>query len=289
MSEKRISPAAPVANDDETKQPVIRKTTLGELGPQLPIGLLDRQGVLQKDLGVRAWRTKEERALARLSKKKNMASYVGGVLAMMLTKVGEHSWLPMPENAKKVAERQAVLGTMFAGDVFYAYCWLRREAIGPDVVLNVACGTCGNKFSFTGDLDTLEVTTVDDLKALEHQYKLKYAFEARKKTVETLRLTGIRWCDIESAPFGDEDDETMGKIVALKSAIIGFNDGPDIRVTDAEMDEISKRDLEAASTAINANHIGAQMSVECECPKCETNLRVPLDWRYNNFFGFSSL
>jgi hypothetical protein len=56
-------------DQEPKKEPKIVKTTLGELGPQLPIGIPDKTGALQRALAVRKWRLPEEREIGALRAK----------------------------------------------------------------------------------------------------------------------------------------------------------------------------------------------------------------------------
>ncbi len=271
---------------EEAKKPGRTVTTLAELGPKLPIGLSSGSG-LSKDLVQRSWRTKDERELGKLKKPKmSMAAYVGTVVAYMHNRFGHHEWTP----ETKLEERRVIIGQAYMPDVFYAYLWLRREVIGNEIVLEIACSSpsCGHKFKFNADLGSTEVIKVDDESALDWSHQLHDPVDIRKKRVTHFRLRAPRWASLESGASGDLN-EAAGKILLVKGSIVGLNDEEGlVQLSDNEIDELSKRDLETIASRCNDEFVGPKMSVDITCPKCENQMRSPIDWTYDRFFSISS-
>lgn len=289
VREKMVGEAPASSGDGgEKKEPPRRiKTTIAELGPNLPVGYLVG-GSLVKDLKDRVWRTKDERELAKMRKKnQSMASYLTMVIGQMFSKFGPHQFAV----DQKPAEKQVVIGQAYMGDVFYAYMYLRQQVIGNELVMNITCPTpdCGS-FKFTGDLGSTEVNKVDDPEALLWEHKLLRPIELRGKEITKFRLSTPLWHSLVSSSKDDNFNETLGKIMVVQSSIIGLNDEPGmIALTDAEMDEVGKKDLEAIAHRANDEFIGPKMGVEGKCPKCEREFNAPIDWSYDRFFTTSSL
>ena len=73
----------------------LKKTTLGELGPNLPIGIVGPDKELYKQLAHNEWTTRKEREIGK-SKKKNMnqCDHVSLILQSLYRQVGNESWAP---------------------------------------------------------------------------------------------------------------------------------------------------------------------------------------------------
>lgn len=280
-------PAPEGVSDDGKKPPRRILTTLGELGPMLPVGF-NVGGVLVKDLSTRVWKTKDERELSKLKKPKmSMATYIGLVLGQMCSKFGPHEWQP----DTKMAERQVGVAQGYMGDVFYAYMYLRTQVIGPELKMTITCPTdgCGN-FSFMGDLNSTEVSRIDSLDQLDWFHDLRNPIEIRKQLVTKFRLRAPRWTTLVNNSKDDTMTMSMGKIMAVQGSVVGLNEDPsELALTDAEMDELSKYDLESIASRVNDEFVGPKMVVEGNCPKCERDFAAPIDWSYDRFFSTSSL
>jgi hypothetical protein len=281
---------APATPDDagEKKAPPRRiKTTMGELGPSLPVGYLVG-GALVKDLKDRVWRTKDERELAKMRKKnQSMASYLTMVVGQMFSKFGPHSFAI----DQKPAEKQVAIGQAYMGDVFYAYMYLRSQVIGNELKMDITCPTpdCGS-FKFIGDLSSTVVHRVDEPEALIWWHELEHPIELRGKEIKKFRLTTPLWHSLVSSSKDDNFNEALARIMLVQSSISGLNDEPGlIALADSEMDELGKRDLETIARKANDEFIGPKMGVEGKCPKCEREFNAPIDWSYDNFFTTSSL
>jgi hypothetical protein len=287
VREKMVG-AAPETERDGAPEAAPRrlKTTLGERGPLLPVGF-DVGGALVKGFVTKSWKTKDERELAKLKKPRmSMATYIGNVLGQMLSQFGPHSFSP----EAKMAERLVGIGQAYMGDVFYAYMYLRTQVIGSELKMDVTCPTpdCGN-FRFVGDLGSTEVICVEEASALDWFHDLRDPIELRKKTVTKFRLRSPLWHSLVSTAAGDFS-EMAGKIMAVQSSIVGLNDdGAMIAISDAEMDEVSKFDLESIAARVNDEFVGPKMAIEGKCPKCEREFKAPIDWSYDRFFTTSSL
>lgn len=268
-------------------------TTLGELGFKLPVGA-HRGGTLVKDLAMRPWRTREERELGRMKKPKmGFAQYVSMILCYMCTRFADSDWSEAPDlndkRSKTVDERRVQLGRMYMGDILHAYVLLRREALGPELVTNITCTSCNHAFKFDGDLNSVEVGVVDSPEALEWNYKLITPVKIRGKDVASFRMSAPLWAPIEAVSATNTMNEAVGKITALRASIVGLNDDPSpILLTDTEMDDLTKRDLEALATQVDDNFVGPNMSLEGECPSCDAPFRSQINWRYEDFFSISS-
>lgn len=260
------------------------KTTMGELGATLPLGTKDLNGVLQRSIVTKPWRLKEEKELGALRdryKDANVAQYVSMVLGTMCTRLGHHDFTAM-----KPEERRIHIGQMWMGDVFYAYCYLRRDALGSDLATRVACPHCGHKFQLHANLDTLEVHTGDSIEAFQQTYKLRHPFTIRGKPVESLVLGPARWNALEG--ITGRINTGTAKAALIRGSIHAIPGHEGVVLAPHELDELSKRDLEAITGLLDANVMGPDMAISGECPRCSESFRTSIDWGYDGFFGISS-
>jgi hypothetical protein len=262
-------------------------TTLADLGSSLPVGL-GSGGNLIKSLSTRVWTTRQEKVLAKFKKPNmNIAQHVAIVLGTMCSEFGNHSW-EMPEKPSDLVERRLAIAQAAMGDVLYAYCYMRREAMGNIIKMNVTCPSCAHKFVFPADLDTLEVVSISHTDALHWTYKMQVPVNIRNKKVSALRMGPTMWQSMEMAAGGVIND-AASKIAVLRGAIIGFDDDPTaIQMTEADLDDFHKRDLEGAVAALNDAFVGPKMALDGDCEKCERPFAHPIDWRYDSFFSSSS-
>ena len=215
-----------------------------------------------------------------------MAQYVGMVLGTMCTRLGSHDF----ESAElKMEQKRLAIGQMFVGDVFYAYVWLRIQALGAELVLNLTCPQCNKKIeNFVADLDSVEVEVADTLDDACWDYELKNPLTIRGETVSHLVLGPARWNAIELVKGGGRG---VAKPLIIKAAIQSLGtkeDNKRIALTETELDELTKRDIEAMVSQIDNRSIGPSMAIEGTCKACARDFRLPIDWGYDSFFGDSS-
>jgi len=264
------------------------KTTLKELGPNLPLGVPQPDGSLATGIDVRPWRMKEEKELGSLREERrgdNVAKYVSVVLSAMCNVLGSHKLSEMQD----ITTRLIHISQLFMCDAFYAYFWLRYKALGPHLAMEINCPSCSNKFDFTADLESLEVTTVKSLDDAMWDYKLRDPFEIRGKVVEGFKMGPARWNAIETgkgAGMLDTGAAKHGIIHGSIHSILGLSE--QIALMDTELDDMSKYDLEKLTSTLEDKAVGPDMAIEDKCPKCKRTFRTTIDWSYDNFFGISS-
>ena len=104
----------------------VKKATLAEHGPELPIGVLDQGGGYRRDVALRPWKFKQEKALgALLGDEFNLVQYVEATIGEMCTQLGPHSF-----EAMRPEERTVALSQMWMADVFFVYLLIRVRAMG---------------------------------------------------------------------------------------------------------------------------------------------------------------
>lgn len=267
----------------------ITKSLLKDLGPRLPLGVIDSSGAYVKDLAVRPWRLKEERELGEIrdqNRDANVAQFVSMVLGTMCTRIGTHELETI-----KLPERRVIVSQMFMGDVFFAYIWLRIQALGPELKVDLTCPNCSSKFPFSADLETIEVTSAETLSDALWEYKLHHPFSLRSRQIERLQLGPARWNGLEMMSNSGSLNTGAAKAGIIRASVHGIPDKDGKFTSTAlgeyELDEMSKRDIEEISNQIDKHAIGANMAIEGKCTKCRYSFKMPIDWGYDGFFAVS--
>lgn len=265
-----------------------KSVLLKNQGARLPLGVESGSQYI-KDIAVRPWKMKEERELGALrdnNKDANVAQYVSMVLGTMCTQLGPHDFTAP---SMKLEQKQLAIGQMFLGDVFYAYVYLRLQSLGPDLILNLNCPTCQNKIeNFAADLNSIEVKTCENLAAACWEHELINPISIRGNEVTHLVFGPPRWNALEMLKGQGMGVAKPAMIHASIHGVGQLETAQQMVITEAELDEMSKRDIERVTKLIDEHHIGPSMAVEGKCGKCRRDFRLPIDWGYDGFFGDST-
>lgn len=276
----------PASKPPESESKIAR-VDLGKLGPRLPLGVIGSDGSVNKDLVCKPWRGKEEREVGKLKKQgKESGDFITRLISYMFTKVGPHDFASMEE-----PEKRAVLSSMYMGDVFYMYVWLRTQTNGKSLKMTLSCPRCSFDFPFAADLDSVEVRTAEKYDHVKWSYALEIPFEVRGQMAQGFDLAPMRWQAMESSiktavDTGDTDGSKMEIIQGCVQRVTGREE---MVLIEQDFDEIEKVDIEQLSAKIDENEIGPDMSVKEKCPRCERRFTTSLDWGYESFFSASSL
>lgn len=265
-----------------------RQTTLGEQGFMLPIGKVTPDKKLVKQFSLRPYRMKEERALAEFKNKSKtrltLGIYVSQMLATMLESVGGTDFNQLSES-----ERRLYVAQMFLGDVMYAYVMLRREAMGEIVGMSLPCGTCRQRLEFEADLNTLDISVLDDAEQLTWAYTLKQPLVFSGAPRGKFKMQPALWSSLETKHSGDITGMRAAVICGSICGMEGIPEGQFAPVAEHFLDDMTKLDLERISSSIEYNSPGPKMGVEEQCPTCRTVMFWPIDWGTDSFFNGSSL
>ena len=295
-AERKVS-REPKRNDEPQAAPVAPPqryaTTMAELGDKLPVGILDSEGRLHKEIVTKPWRTRDERELGRkLAPDAQISDHVPLVVSSMCSRIGPHDMDGLDD-----AKKGLILSTMYMADVFYAYALLRMKTMGSRLPLTVACprGGCGVRFPYVGDMTSIEVMAVDDIDAILWSYELADPLEIRRKRVTHFRMAYPKWSVMEQSRGVDNEADIKANVI--QASIVGLNDEDvPVALTLNEIDELSKRDFEGIQEGVNQHFLGPKMGIEGQCtPTVCTrykrggfDFKIPIDWSYKSFFGASS-
>jgi len=267
----------------------MKKVTLAQLGPNLPIGELIG-GKLHKPFEMKSWGMDEELAIgkSRGQEDLSMVDFVNEILSTMLLSIGDESFEGMSHD-----EIILRIGKLFFSDVLYMYLWLRNDALGNEVHLkDVTCFDCRPKakFDFIADIETLEVeiAETDVFEELIGSVQLRRGMMFQDEVRKELRIKPLRWTAMGNVVSG-EVNIGAAKQALFKDAICGV-DGIDheIMVSDADLKSLKKIDIEILTGAAEKISMGPVMVVEGVHDKCKKKFKRNLDWTYDSFFAISS-
>ena len=288
MGSAEKKPEAAATPEVEAKAKT-RVVMLQNLGPQLPLGIVDSAKTYHKEIAARVWKLGTERELGDLRDKNrdsNFAQYVSMILGTMCTKLGPHAF-----DGKPLADKSVLVSQMYMADVLYAYIWLRVESLGPNLNVEVKCPTCNGTFPFAADLNTLEVTCADSVEAAQWDYTLKHPIKVRGRECKALRFGPTRWNAMESTSASQFNSGQMKADIVRYSIHEVGHDGETFEampISEHELDELSKFDFETLAYLIDKNAIGPDMSIKDKCRLCSRPFVTSIDWGYESFFAISS-
>jgi hypothetical protein len=269
-----------------------RLVRLAELGAQLPIGTVDQNTqTLLKSMEHRRWNLKVEKQVGALKDKGRSITgvqYASAVLQSLYTRLGGIEIDPDAADKKSVTLRRAAIGQLWMADVLYAYVWLRRQTLGPKIELQYSCPGCGRPQMVYADLDTLDVRVVDKIEECYWTYELKYPIHARGQEIKHLKMGPTRWHAIEKAAASGAADTGSVKAFVIWAAIMGVDELSGALLTEDELDEMDKVDIETLSSEFDARNVGPDMLVEIDCPSCHQESKHSLNWAADDFFAVSS-
>lgn len=265
-----------------------KKQTIREMGARLPLGVMSADGQLHRSFEVRPWRMKEEKALGELQRSRDVttpAQYVMSVISYMATRIGQYDM-----DALSPDERDNVVQQMMLGDVWYIYVWLRIHAIGEHLKVEYDCPHCKRKgLTITADLFTTEVNAVDSLAEATWVYRLANPITIRKRVAEALEMGPLRWSMLLNV--GTTGGLGGAKAAAILGACRGIPGAEHQMVLTAEdLEEMTKRDIESIVGKIDDHGLGPIMAIEDKCVNdaCKKQIRLPINWEFQSFFGISS-
>lgn len=280
---------APNKSDVNTEpvKPLFARKTLAELGSNLPYGIV-AGNKLVKPFRLRPFRLKEEKEVSRMkedAKGLTIGRFVVGVLATMVATVGPHNLEDMSPD-----KRALILSTMSVADMLYMYLYLRYEALGPDepVAMKVTCPNCHTDYIWYGDLGSLEVSCVEEDKIdLSREVKLRHGLEYKGINRMSVTIAPLLWQVFMTPGF---DARGRREALVLMHSIVGIPgvDMKPFRLTEDQLDNITKYDMSTLHNEIDLNSPGPHLRVMPKCSACNYQTAMMLDWSYDSFFSHSA-
>lgn len=275
----------------------MRVTTLGELGPKLPIGFQKNKDLI-KDFDLRPYKTKVDRHLG-LWKEANedtytpgqlMACHVAKFVSLICNSAGGMA-LPISDDGDSLPASELKVHNWYFADVMYLYLFARIQALGKMLAYPVACPNTACDFvseSAKFDLTTIDVRVAESADELHDWHTLQDPFPLKNgNTCKSVKIEPVRW---STMALPGMLDGTMSNITmrSLQAAICAVNgEEAEYRLRDSEMDELSRFDRVTINRRAGSIAAGVDLETELECPKCKTKIKNPLNWTFDYFFDMS--
>jgi len=202
------------------------------------------------------------------------------------------SWGPYDFTEMKPAERQLRIRDSYFADVFTAYCKLRMEAIGPEMIVFASCPKCKDNITWEIDLGSLDIYQAKSNQVIK-KYEMSPPIKIGSNECNWIEAAPVRWEPCYSSPadtFATSDPRFRRNIFAdaIRNAE-GIETHGALLMTDERLRTLSKRDIERLQKIIDNNSGGPDLRSKIKCPRCGLEFAIISDWSYDHFFGSSSL
>jgi hypothetical protein len=261
--------------------------TLGELGPNLPVGVNVGPNARAHNFKLRPFVFKREREISEAKealKNATFGEFVTVIMSIMVHSIGAKSFDNMKEG-----ERQLYLSMMNMADVMYMYVWLRYDAMGPDEPVKVApsCPRCDTTLESDAILSSMEVKIIpDSITDLSYPMILRDGVEVRGSVLRVFKNMPMRWGTAANPEYGSTSGAVREGLIIRESIVKAEGDASEPFVlTEDDLDNVSKFDLETCKRVIEKESPGPKMSLDMSCHKCKLKFKQPINWEYNSFFS----
>lgn len=271
--------------------------TLGELGNNLPIGIItedkdSESGIVQRKL-IKKFELKKfnfvlekeaSNMWSTLSKRGGISplEYITNIISHCLVVLGNRN----VESLSKEKLRYG-LGEMYLGDVFYMYAMLRVITISNEMpIKNMDCPRCKKVEKIhTVDLNTLAIVTRDDIDSLYKWIELQDGIEINGVISKKLKIGPILFKTISNS---SESNETGMFVSMMRDCVIDAAGVENFAVIAEEhLSSLTGRDVPILKEAFDRISGGPCWTVEMEC-SCGFKWDYYIDYISKNFFRASS-
>jgi len=250
-----------------------------EFPATLPIGYVDAEGAIHRDVVLRKMTGKEEAILADRRFQRNGGKLVTELLHSCITRIGDLS----PNGRSTVAN-------MYSADRNYLLLRLRSITFGAELEATYTCPTCGDIARVTEDLDELPVTSLaDGDETVEIRVELEDGYVDKDGSLHTsvvLRLpTGA---DEEAVSGQMRENASNGKNALLARCMKSLGDVPTHRLEALGpkiMADLTMTDRRLIDKAMNSAAPGVDLVREHECGACGRSFSASLD--LSNFLALA--
>jgi len=269
--------------------------TLKELGPNLPITpIIKGNPVKDQSFSFLDWDMKVEEELSKLLKdSKNIGVFINAMLCKLLD-----NFCGMDFQSLDKSEKTFLLSQLEYTNIMYMYIYLRVEELSEELKVNLNCPVCQKEIKdYICNLYSLDVSCKSDKHERKHEYNLKKPIHFKHNEISKI-ITGFniditQWNSLEGITVGNKFSDTSLKKRMFYSSIVEFLDSKGV-ISDfidkkTVIDKLKKADIEKILSLITENNAGPSMVTEIECPHCGNQSEKVLEWRYEIFFGSSSL
>lgn len=268
----------------------MRTTTIKELGSKLPIGEL-ANGVLHKDFTLRAYKGRVDRHLAvwrEANEGKSMAHLAAKYLSLIVAAAGRSAFELTPDGNSN-AEQEFKVGDWYFADAMYLYVYSRIVSVSEWIEVPFMCPKCKTQGVLKADLRSTEVRVLESPAELSTWVELQDGFKIDGKLVRRLKLHPVRFRAMTLPGQGQTDVGSLTYSQLRESIVEMEGTQPGTIPTDADLDELTKRDLLRIDRQTSTVAAGIDLRTVVTCPKesCGFKVRDALNWAFDPFFDAS--
>lgn len=293
MAPEGLAPMSGEEDDEEKTKEGYVKTTVGELGPTLPMGVVvGNPPQLERHFDTKDYYWEEEQELNKIRNKKegpgqHPGKTVTEVLNFMLTSWGGKKDFQTTNTKNR---RQAV-DSAFMTDVLFAYVYLRIQALGSIYTTEVNCAACGHDWTWRTDLNGAEVTVPEKPQDLDKEYKLIKQVKFGDKVYDTVHLRPPPWSAVSHHPMGRSNAGQV-KSNLMMAAVRGLSNSKDRKQRAIGMSthvKLTKLDYEMLVMFVDRQFPSVDLNFQIECESCGAEFLHMMQWNFDFFFSGSSL
>lgn len=266
-------------------------TTMGELGDQLPHGILLPDGSLARRFTLNRPKLAIQKRLGQLRTDGRLRE-----------RPGEHAchWLSIAleslegHDLDKLSRTEAatLLGKLTAGDVIYLlYRWQRLARPEGVSLGECTCGHCGQIMGeVVADLDSMGVVAVppEHRGGVTARVGLEVGIPLSGQTVRTVVVRAPSWLGSYWRMRRQTwDNSELATSYMLQAAIVGTDVSDADAVPQESVDELEPIDQRLIDRALDkiTPTLDLRLTVPCPAGHCGRINEVSLDWRGLDFFG----
>ena len=238
---------------------------------QLPIGFVDADGAVQRDVVLRKMTGREEAILADRRFQRNGGKLVTELLYSCIVRIGDQ-----PPSG------QASVANMYSADRNFLLLKLRCITFGSELEASYTCPACGEALHVVEDLDDLPVRTTPDGETIEDvSLELADGYVDRDGQVHTaMRLRLPVGADEEAVAPQMRQNASEGKNALLSRCMRSLGDVPQHRLEALGpriLADLTLTDRRMIDRALNESAPGVDLVRTIECTQCGHSFRSTLD------------
>ncbi|MGY1694630.1 hypothetical protein ACI780_06905 [Geodermatophilus sp. SYSU D00814] len=259
------------SHPDADPPPVTSRAGVREIEVTLPVGFVDGEGRVHRQVTLRKMTGRDEALLADPANQRNGGRLVTALLHSCITRLGD---LPAP--------RRGDVELMYSVDRNYLLIRLRSFTFGAELPASYTCPACGDRFDTVEDLDALPVRMLLDGEPPEDVVvELDDGYVDRDGSVHTSMTLRLARGDDESAAAPQmRKNASLGKNALLARCLRTLGDLPQHRLEALGpkiFADLTMTDRRLIDRAFNAGAPGIDLIRELDCPACGHEVRASLD------------
>lgn len=263
--------------------------TIAEYGKRLPVGI-EKDGKLIKDFDLVKLNWAIERKVSGIissqewKKRLTIGSYISLLLAHTITSIGD-----IDISKFSIEKKLKLFKEMYQGDIFYMYAYLRLLSQGNELTIkDLECINNSNHvFTVVLDVSGIKVSTIESVYELKSTFELKDGIVLDKEARKKFTVTPLKWEAFDIGANMSQAEIIERNFLTSVYEIEGFN--PGVVLSEHNLDDISKRDMNIIEQNLDMTHTGPVWAAEIKCPKCDHEMYFHINWLFKDFFTDSYL